>query len=309
MPGDDVLLVACMKDEGPFILEWVAFHQSIGVDRFIVVTNDCTDGTDAILDRLDDMGIVRHLPNPSMMGGSDAPIQKTALMYAALQREFRAAAWILVIDADEFLNLAPGAGTIPELMAAVGDIDAISFNQVAFGNAGVGAFVDAPVTSQFTMRHRFEGVDPVLYPRMQGIKTLARNDPGLFPMVPNHRPRLADGAEDRVRWLDGSGRPMHPQFFESHSRAYPVYAQRERDPGDDRVVRTRVAAYEGVGGTHALGYVNHYALRSLESFVVQRLRGDAVNPLIRRDADYWTVYDRNEVEDLSIQPRAQASRP
>ena len=42
------LIVTAMKNEGPFILEWAAYHLSIGFDRFLVYTNDCDDGTDAI---------------------------------------------------------------------------------------------------------------------------------------------------------------------------------------------------------------------------------------------------------------------
>jgi hypothetical protein len=38
-----------MKNEGPFILEWLAWHRAIGVQDFLIYTNDCTDGTDTFL--------------------------------------------------------------------------------------------------------------------------------------------------------------------------------------------------------------------------------------------------------------------
>ena len=59
-----ILTFTVMKNEGPFILEWVAWQRLIGVDRIVVLTNDCDDGTDAILDQLDRLALVRHLPNP-----------------------------------------------------------------------------------------------------------------------------------------------------------------------------------------------------------------------------------------------------
>ena len=53
-----------MKNEGPFILEWIAYHLAIGVDDFLIYTNDCTDGTDEFLDILQDRGLVQHRINP-----------------------------------------------------------------------------------------------------------------------------------------------------------------------------------------------------------------------------------------------------
>ncbi len=45
-----------MKNEGPFIVEWVAHNLAIGVDDIAVFSNDCSDGSDALLDRLNAMG-------------------------------------------------------------------------------------------------------------------------------------------------------------------------------------------------------------------------------------------------------------
>ena len=43
-PSGRTLIVTCMKNEGPFILEWLAYHRMIGVDDFLIYTNDCDDG-------------------------------------------------------------------------------------------------------------------------------------------------------------------------------------------------------------------------------------------------------------------------
>lgn len=40
-----VALVATAKDEGPFVLEWVAYHRLAGFDPIIIYQNDSTDGT------------------------------------------------------------------------------------------------------------------------------------------------------------------------------------------------------------------------------------------------------------------------
>ena len=59
------VIVTPMKNEGPFILEWVAHNLAIGADVIAIFSNDCTDGSDALLDRLDEMGKLRHFDNSS----------------------------------------------------------------------------------------------------------------------------------------------------------------------------------------------------------------------------------------------------
>ncbi|MBL4751427.1 MAG: glycosyltransferase family 2 protein [Amylibacter sp.] len=38
-----------MKNEGPYLLEWVAHHKALGFDHIVVCTNDCEDFTVEIL--------------------------------------------------------------------------------------------------------------------------------------------------------------------------------------------------------------------------------------------------------------------
>jgi hypothetical protein len=54
--SDRITAVTMMRDEAPALLEWVAFQDVIGIDRIVVYTNDCRDGTDAMLDRLGQIG-------------------------------------------------------------------------------------------------------------------------------------------------------------------------------------------------------------------------------------------------------------
>ena len=58
--GRSVTLVTMMKNEGPFILDWLAHHRVVGVERFLVYTNDCGDGTERLLDLLSDAGVERR---------------------------------------------------------------------------------------------------------------------------------------------------------------------------------------------------------------------------------------------------------
>ncbi len=51
-----IAVAACMRNEGIFILEWLAHYTALGFDEIIVVTNDCVDHSDLLLKRLEEMG-------------------------------------------------------------------------------------------------------------------------------------------------------------------------------------------------------------------------------------------------------------
>ena len=65
-----ITAVAFAKNEGRFLLEWIAYHRLIGVSDFVFFTNDCEDGLPALLERLAEMGIVSRYDNPVAPGGS-----------------------------------------------------------------------------------------------------------------------------------------------------------------------------------------------------------------------------------------------
>ena len=72
------LVISTMKDEGPYILEWLAYHRAISFTNFLIYTNDCSDGTDTMFDLLQSKGFVQH---------RQKPFKKTKLkpQHAALQ--------------------------------------------------------------------------------------------------------------------------------------------------------------------------------------------------------------------------------
>ncbi|MEL7000367.1 MAG: glycosyltransferase family 2 protein, partial [Pseudomonadota bacterium] len=45
-----------MRNEAPYVLEWVAYHRIIGFDHIVVCTNDCDDNTPALLDAIAELG-------------------------------------------------------------------------------------------------------------------------------------------------------------------------------------------------------------------------------------------------------------
>ncbi len=106
-----------MKNEAPFLLEWVAYHRVIGFDEIVICSNPSNDGTEELLAALAGAGVIRHLqavPEPGEAAQSAA-----AKLFSA-EIGYRDGDWYLWLDADEFLNIHVGARRVEDLIEAVG---------------------------------------------------------------------------------------------------------------------------------------------------------------------------------------------
>jgi Glycosyl transferase family 2 len=265
-----VTAVLCVRNEGAFLLEWLAHHRACGVTSFLVFSNDCDDGTDAMLDRLETMGWLTHVRNP---GPHPEGPQWAALKLADKHPLVTEADWLLPLDIDEFVNVHVGDRRVPALLAALPEATAITLTWRLFGNAGVVDYTDTPVTETFT-----RAAPRVLYwPwRAQLFKTLVKND-GSYGKLGVHRPRSPVAERmARQRWHDGSGRVLPAAFHRGR-----IFS----DVGRDH---------------HALVQLNHYPLGAVQSFLLKRDRGRAVHADAGPDAGYWVERNFCDDEDRSI---------
>ncbi|NNE79127.1 MAG: glycosyltransferase family 2 protein [Silicimonas sp.] len=264
-----------MKNEGPFVLEWVAWQRLIGIDRIVVLSNDCDDGTDDILDQLDRMGVVSHLPNPCELlpsdpGGPMKP-QTAAFAYGRRLREWRDADYIFLSDVDEFPCLRAGDATLKTLLRRLDYPDVLTFCETIFGTGDVIGFKDKPLTAQFT---KSTSLAPGKWKSRRGFKSICRNDPRL--VIRNHRPKVSRKHAADIRWLDGSGRDF---------------------PTD---LRTRLQKGTDARGMFDLITLNHYALRSLESYLVKAARGQPMGGTI--DHKYFRQRNQLRTDNREMLP-------
>lgn len=272
-------IVTTMKNEGPFILEWLAYHRAIGVDDFLIYTNDCSDGTDTMLDLLQAKGLVQHCDNPYRATGLKP--QHAALQAAEAEPLMRDCGWGICMDVDEFLCIKIGDGTLGALYQAMGDANMISATWRLFGNAEVHGYDDRFVTEQFTRC----APEHIRKPHQAwGFKTLFRNI-ALYRKLGVHRPKgLRPDLWSEVRWLNGSGQPMPAEMYRTAWRS-----------------TTETVGYDWV-------QLNHYAVRSAESFLVKRDRG-RVNHVDRdQGLNYWFRMNHNRDEDHAIARMIPAAR-
>lgn len=276
-----VTSITPMKNEGPYILEWVAHNRAIGINDMMVFSNDCDDFSDLMLERLDEMGLLRHATNPSVRM-TNARHHIELVRYVNELQRLRRSDWVTHLDADEFVRIKVGNGRIEDLVNAVPDADAISLSLHTFGCSGNDGILtdDRLITEAFTRRADAEN-------RRAPVKYLAR---GEFSWVTfqNNSPKIAPKDVDRVRWVNGDGAPIPAEKYSEPFKA----------------LSASMTAY-------GLVDVAHYTIRSFQGYLLQRDRGNA-NPIkgieppeldVEDAMRYWDRFNRNEVEDeISVQP-------
>ena len=265
------LVVTCMRNEAPYLLEWIAYHRHIGFTDFLIYSNDCDDGTDDLLDRLAALGVLTHERNRA---GGKKSVQWRALNRAQNHSLMDQVDWIYGADVDEFLCIHAGDGHLRDLFAACPDAQGFALPWRMFGNAGVFDFQDRPVTAQFTRA----APQSLLWPwRAVQFKSLYRGD-ARYDRMGVHRPKLKAGAAHGL-WVDGNG---------------------------DAIIETAGTVLPTLAPRYGMAQINHYALGSVENFLVKVARGKPNHSGDAIDLSYWADRNFNTVDDRAILRHATA---
>lgn len=231
-----------------------------------------------MLNRLNQMGVIKHFGNP--LGPRMDP-QRAAYSRANKLDWVKQADWVLIVDADEFLNIHVGDRSVDALIDACGAPDAISIGWRLMGSQGQAKMTSDPfagdlVTERYTRGSSFDKPENGL---VWGFKTLFR--PEKFSYFGVHRPKFNDKKVDivpgMVTWTNAAGKPMGDKYL------------------------TKGWRYNSDTVTNEFAQVNHYAIKSREDFLLKRLRGTANSKNKDRiDMEYWDKYDINTIEDTTI---------
>ncbi|MBP6737798.1 MAG: glycosyltransferase family 2 protein [Rhodobacteraceae bacterium] len=269
-------LLSAVKNEGPDLLEWLCWHRMIGFDRIVIFSNDCTDGSDGLLDALQGIGwLTHHRHNPP----SGVAPQTWAGNLAFTCPEVRKAGWVMWLDADEFLLVHSPAARVQDLTALLNERQAagMAVSWRIFGDSGHDLSPPGLVTQNFT-----RAAGPA-YQQHRTVKTLFRMDERIESLY-IHRPVWKPNQKvPPVLLLNGGGAPLPLAFTHGRSRnGEPEYE-----------------LPEGLAA-HDLAQVNHYATKALDRVALKRQRGDGMRAdgaNARLGQVYLNRYNRNERED------------
>jgi len=276
-----VMIVTTMRNEAPFILEWVAYHRSIGITDFVVYTNDCDDGTVEILDALAERGLITaRIDNPYKTSSRAGDWQRAALWDLQDGERTKDVDWVIPMDVDEYINIHTGNGTFADLVRAVPDADMISMVWRLFGNNFVNEYEDKFITEQFDRA----ALDSCSRPALAwGFKTAFKPNvvDGVWSV---HRPKKIDDKVGQLNWYTSSGQKIEERFFKGGWRL-------------DR----KSAGYDMVT-------LNHYSLRSSDSYLVKKHRGRVNHTQEDQDISYFFRMNHNVSTEQSIANKLPAAK-
>jgi hypothetical protein len=255
-------VITTMKNEGCFLLEWVAHHKALGFDHLLICTNDCVDPTRIMARRLQAIGLAQyHATRPWAV----TSIQRSALKQAQRYEIVNQADWIYVCDADEFLVVKTGDGTARSLVAAAGpEAEVIATPWRVFGPDGRREYSAGPISAQFTKAMREAPSTPIY------AKSLFRGLPNMH-RIGIHGPVIRPALGRNLR------REM-PGGLVMPDSVHQLAALRD----------------------YSVAQVNHYALRSRDSFLVKRDRGRVNHSNDVMGAEYWDRFNVQEVPCTAI---------
>lgn len=249
--------VIIVKNEAPYLIEWLAHHRLMGVTRFFVADNVSTDGTSELLAGLARLGLVDVLKYPTTPGiKPQLPAYRVMCETMVCDVD-----WLAFIDADEFLWPTGEFADLPQYLAHASRdpaLGAIGLNWAVYGSDGALRFDPERVTVRF--------------PR--------RGEPGFSE---NHHIKSIARVSAIHDFLNPHRVSLHPGYTYAHSDLTPLAERR------DGV--TQQVVWEHFRVNH---YVVKSWSEYMEK---KRPRGNADGPDEGYSVAFFHYHDRGEVSD------------
>jgi len=169
---------AIVKNETPYIAEWMEYHLLVGFQKFFIYDNESDDNLREYLEPYIKDGIVEYTYFPGKR-------QQLIAYNDAISRYKYSSFWIAFIDIDEFL-VPVSAQTISEFLGEFEDTPGIEINQVMYGSGGHQTKTDGLVMERFKDHSLYD------YPANRGVKSIV-NPRYVFYMESAHMANYFNG--------------------------------------------------------------------------------------------------------------------
>jgi hypothetical protein len=274
------ILFTVVKNEMPFILEWIAYHKLLKFDDIVVYSNASSDGTDDLLGELASHGEIHHrvhFPGSfSAQGHAAALFQDSGILK---QDDF-----VLWLDADEFLNIKIGQGQIEDLITLIGSAEGICIPWRVFGDSHQKWFKGRLLCDIYHLAESGKN------PASRNCKTMVK-------------------VSDNIERLRIHAPLMKPEFWNSGGYFRSANSRR-LDRSIPEVAIWAEGGYFTANQTdicYGSVQINHYQTRSPAAFALKYLRGDGAAKQEkhhiareRYSAEKYYLYNFNDDEDTSI---------
>jgi Glycosyl transferase family 2 len=154
-PRRGACVIAAARNEGPYVLEWLAYHRAVGFEHAFIYTTDNFDGSDALLQALAAAGVMTLVRNHA--GTRCAPQTKAYAHALTALPQLLDFSWAAILDVEEYFAFDT------RLFRGVEDFlawhetqpaDAIALCRMMFVAARGETWRDAPSLSRFTRREK-----------------------------------------------------------------------------------------------------------------------------------------------------------
>ena len=127
----DLSIVAIMRNEAPYVKEWIDYHRLVGVKRFYIYDNESTDNLKEVLMPYIEQGVVIYKYYPGLKKDG---VQTKA--YNECVTEYKNnTEWLAIIDADEFI-VPKKNNNIPDFLKNYEDFPAVGINWICYDSNG-----------------------------------------------------------------------------------------------------------------------------------------------------------------------------
>ena len=147
-----ISIASIIKNEAPYLPEWIEYHKMLGVEKFYIYDNESTDNTKEVLKSYIADGTVEYIWFPGKK------MQPKAYLDAVLRTGSKTH-WLVLIDADEFIvpvkNLSI-VSVIKNIYKKQKNISQILMGWVVYGSSGHKTKPDGLVIENYKNRGKFE---------------------------------------------------------------------------------------------------------------------------------------------------------